>query len=244
MQQENWSDRLVIVTGAAGGIGRECALQFDALGAKLMLIDRNAEALDALAAELPGAKRHRFVASGLSGIDECIELFRDVSDIHSLVHMAGIYRPDDLNRESRAVWDDIMAVNLDMIFDLLTAVNPAEKFRRNGRVVLVSSLAFRRGSWDHLAYSASKGGVVGLTRALSRKLAPDVLVNAVAPGIIDTAMPAPTIAKRGDELRAGIPLKRWGHPGEVASVVQFLCADASSYMTGQTLNVDGGMINS
>jgi 3-oxoacyl-[acyl-carrier protein] reductase len=93
-------------------------------------------------------------------------------------------------------------------------------------------------------YAAAKGGIVGLTRALSRKLAPHVLVNAIAPGVIETKMAEPIIAERGDDYRKEIPLGRFGRPDEIASVIRFLCSPDSSYITGQTITIDGGITNS
>jgi 3-oxoacyl-[acyl-carrier protein] reductase len=115
--------------------------------------------------------------------------------------------------------------------------------REPARIVLTSSVAYRRGSADYAPYAAAKGGVVGLTRALSRKLAPDVLVNAIAPGVIETKMAAPGIAARGEAYRQEIPLQRFGKPAEVASVIRFLCSPDASYITGQTITIDGGMTN-
>ena len=109
--------------------------------------------------------------------------------------------------------------------------------------MLTSSIAYRRGSADRVPYAAAKGGVVGLTRALSRKLAPDVLVNAIAPGVIETKMSAPIIAERGEDYRNQIPLKRFGKPSEVAAVIRFLCSPDASYITGQTITIDGGITN-
>ena len=94
-----------------------------------------------------------------------------------------------------------------------------------------------------MPYAAAKGGVVGLTRALSRKLAPDVLVNAIAPGLIETKMSDAIVAERGESYRQEIPLKRFGKPSEVASVIRFLCSPDASYITGQTITIDGGITN-
>jgi 3-oxoacyl-[acyl-carrier protein] reductase len=109
--------------------------------------------------------------------------------------------------------------------------------------VLTSSVAYRRGSAGYAPYAAAKGGVVGLTRALSRRLAPDVLVNAIAPGVIKTKMADPVIAERGEAYRQEIPLKRFGEPSEVARVIRFLCSPDASYITGQTITIDGGITN-
>nr|WP_254453459.1 SDR family oxidoreductase [Siccirubricoccus sp. G192] len=115
---------------------------------------------------------------------------------------------------------------------------------QGSRIVFVSSLAFRRGSPDHIAYSMAKGALAGLTRSLSRRLAPErVLVNGLCPGVIETPMPAHVIAARGEAYRASVPLGRFGRPEEVGSVIEFLLSPASSYITGQLINVDGGMIN-
>src|SRR5208337_3724246 len=113
--------------------------------------------------------------------------------------------------------------------------------RQPARIVLTSSVAYRRGSADGVPYAAAKGGIVGLTRALSRKLAPDVLVNAIAPGLIETGMADPVVAERREADREEIPLKRFGKPPEVASVIRFLCSPDASYITGQTITIDGGI---
>jgi NAD(P)-dependent dehydrogenase (short-subunit alcohol dehydrogenase family) len=112
------------------------------------------------------------------------------------------------------------------------------------RMVFASSLAFRRGSFDHIAYSAAKGGIAGLVRALARALAPGVLVNGVAPGIILTGMPEHMldVPERRERLRAETTLKRFGEAREVATVIRFLLSDDSSFITGQLINVDGGVV--
>jgi 3-oxoacyl-[acyl-carrier protein] reductase len=161
-----------------------------------------------------------------------------------LIHLAGLFERDGFDPNDHGVWNRAIAANLTNAYDLAVAF--ATRFdKRDGpaRIVFTSSLAYRRGSADYPPYAAAKAGLVGLTRSLARRLAPDVLVNAVAPGLIDTRMAAEVIATRGEAYRNEIPVKRCGHPAEVASVIRFLCSSDSSYVNGQTITVDGGITN-
>lgn len=242
----SYEGRLFVVTGAAGGIGRETVRLLLAKRARCLLIDRDAAALRTLVGELGVGASVAPVVSDLSDPADC-ERALDAVDgpVYALVHLAGLFEPEDFAGNARSVWDRMLAANLTNAFDMCVAV--ARRLDEDAvcRIVLVSSLAFRRGSFDHVSYSAAKGGIVGLVRALARKLAPHVLVNGLAPGHIETGMPAHLWADRGrsERMLAEIPLKRRGHPREVASVIDFLCGDGSTYITGQVLNVDGGIVN-
>jgi len=241
----SYAGKLIIVTGASGGIGVPTAEILLERGADLLLIDSNEEALRRLEAALAAPARVSAIHSSLDSPEACALALANVRRaVYAVIHLAGVFVLDPLSPTSRKIWDRTLGANLTNAYDLTMACLPRLERGAPARVVFMSSLAFRRGSLDHVAYSAAKAGLVGLTRALSRALAPEVLVNAVAPGIIDTSMPAQIIRDRGNRLRQEIPLGRWGTAREVANVVEFLCGPQATYITGQVLNVDGGIVNS
>ncbi len=257
--------RRVVITGGSGGIGMATARAFLAVGARVHLVDvdeaRLQEAAASLAAAVAasspgaapgaasGAAKAPFpgpdaaaVTTHRSTLDTpaaCAAALVPAAD--ALVHLAGVYEPDPLDPADHRAWDRAIQHNLTNGYDLAVA------FARNraprAAIVFASSIAFRRGSTGHAAYSAAKGGIVGLARALSRDLAPEVRVNAVAPGVIETTMTDRIIARRGDKLLETIPLNRFGSAMEVATVIRFLCSDDAAYVTGQTITIDGGMTN-
>lgn len=237
--------RRIVITGGAGGIGRATARELLSRGAEVHLIDISAGALDQAAAAMGDAGVPGLIQSDLASAAACRSALAAAGGpVHACIHMAGVFEEDPFDGEDRGIWDRAIAANLTNAYELAAAFPAVADCRQAARLVFASSVAFRRGSPDRVPYSAAKGGIVGLTRALSRRLAPDILVNAIAPGIIETPMPQGLIDQHRDRLLESIPLARFGRPEEVAGVIVFLCSKSAGYITGQTINIDGGMVTS
>jgi len=239
-------NKTVVVTGGAGGIGVELIKLLCEIKADILVIDPNKSSLSKLKASLNEVhNKIVYVASDLSTVKKCQNALKKApSDLISLVHLAGTFEPDKDEVANTTIWESSIANNLTNARDMcLLFAETAVPSDVNRKIVLVSSLAANRGSYDHYSYTAAKAGLIGLTRAFSKRFAPTILVNCVAPGIIMTDMPAKVLADRADTVRGEIPLKRFGEPSEVASVILFLISDAASYVSGQVINIDGGTIN-
>jgi 3-oxoacyl-[acyl-carrier protein] reductase len=237
--------RGMLITGGAGGIGMACARAFLAEGAAVHLVDIDGERLDqarAALAPLGAVSTHR---SSLGTPAECRAAFASFGrPADALVHMAGVFEPDPLDADDRQVWERAIGSNLTNAYEMSIAFRAQRDPAAVGRIVLCSSRAFQRGAPGRAAYTAAKGGIVGLMRTFSREFAPQILVNAIAPGLIDTPMTAALIASAGEQRLSEIPLGRFGRPEDIAGVVRFLCGPDSSYVTGQLITVDGGTLNS
>jgi 3-oxoacyl-[acyl-carrier protein] reductase len=239
----SFTGKRIVVTGGAGGIGIETVRAFMDHGGHVIMADIDEAAL-ARAQETLGRVRLGTIASALDTPAECARVIEAAgAPVYALVHLAGLFERDTLDPDDHGVWNRAIAANLTNAYDMAVAF--ATRFDRSepARIVLTSSIAYRRDSADRVPYAAAKGGIVGLTRALSRKLAPDVLVNAIAPGVIETRMTDEIIAERGENCRHEIPLRRFGRPSEIAAVIRFLCSPDASYITGQTITIDGGLTN-
>jgi 3-oxoacyl-[acyl-carrier protein] reductase len=238
-----FTGKRIVVTGRAGGIGIETVRGFMEQGGHVIMADVDEAALERAQAVL-GRVRLGTIASALDTPAECARVVEAAgAPVYALVHLAGLFERDELDPDDHGVWNRAIAANLTNAYDMAVAFSTRFDRREPARIVFTSSVAYRRGSADRVPYAAAKGGIVGLTRALSRKLAPDVLVNAVAPGLIETKMADAVIAERGEAYRQEIPLKRYGQPSEVASVIRFLCSPDASSLPGQTITIDGGITN-
>jgi 3-oxoacyl-[acyl-carrier protein] reductase len=241
-------NRLAFITGASQGIGRAIALSLAAAGAPVALAARNREHLDAVVAEIVAAGGQA-LALALDVTQEAAikEAFKQASahfarPVDILVNNAGVTRDQLAMRMKTDDWQLVLQTNLTAAFWCSQAALPGMIRQRWGRIINIASVVGQSGNPGQANYVASKAGLIGLTKSLALEVASrQITVNAVAPGFIETAMTATLGADVNAKLLERIPMARIGSPAEVAAAVRFLASDESSYITGHTLAVNGGM---
>jgi pyridoxal 4-dehydrogenase len=236
-----------LVTGAARGLGYAAAARLAEDGASVSLLDRDAEGLaaasDALGANRQAALSHAVDVTDEEAVGAAVSAILDaVGRIDILVNNAGIYPHRPFEELTFAEWRHVLAVNLDSVFVCTHAVYPAMRERRYGRIINVSSSTFFIGYPGLAAYIASKGGIIGFTRALASEAGPHgITVNAVTPGLIATeGVLGGEEAGLFDEIVPQQALPRRGEPEDIADCIAYLASPAAGFITGQTVNVDGG----
>jgi 3-oxoacyl-[acyl-carrier protein] reductase len=242
-------NHVALVTGAGTGIGREIARLFSEQGARLVLLDRNAEANQATAQSLDGSGE-RAIAIGIDvrdrpGIDAAVSrTIQDWGQIDVLVNNAGIYPRQEFLTMSERQWDEMQDINLKSMFHLHQAVLPHMIGRRRGKIVNISSVTFHLGVPGLVHYVASKGGVIGLTRSLAREVGRhNIHINCITPGAVLVEAEKAVLSE--EQIRVFVAeqsLQRRILPIDIARAALFLSCDLSDGMTGQTLNVVGGCI--
>ena len=239
--------RVALVTGSSRGIGKEIARVIAEAGAEVIVAARGLEGARATADEISGAGgRATPVTMDISDDESVVqtvdELKKAYDTIPLLVNNAGIVRDNLILRMKQHEWDDVIGTNLTGIYRLCRALVPSMVRARFGRIVNITSVVGRVGNPGQTNYAAAKAGVEGLTRSLARELSTrNITVNCVAPGFIDTDMTRDLSEDARERLLSQVPMGRLGTPKDVASAVLFLLGDGASYVTGTTVDVNGGM---
>jgi 3-oxoacyl-[acyl-carrier protein] reductase len=241
------TDGAVIVTGASRGIGEAIARELAAAGYPLALVARSGDKLRDLAAEIGTADKVIACPGDISDFDDVQRIVAEIQEkfegIYGLVNNAGMTRDGLFVRMNPENWQAPLDINLNGTFYFTRAVAPIMMRARNGRIVNISSVIGLTGNAGQANYAASKAGIIALTKSVAKELGSrGVTANAVAPGFIATDMTADLSEKVQAGMLAQIPLKRFGEGKDVAGVVKFLLSQEASYITGQTLVVDGGLI--
>jgi 3-oxoacyl-[acyl-carrier protein] reductase len=238
-----------LVTGASRGIGREIALELAAQGADVAVNYAGSEAkamevVDAIKAMGRNAIAIQCDVSNSESVTNMVKkVIEEFGALDILVNNAGITRDNLLMRMKEEEWDDVINTNLKGVFLCTKAVTRQMMKQRYGRIINVASIVGVSGNPGQANYVAAKAGVIGLTKTTAKELAArNITVNAVAPGFITTDMTDKLTEDVKQAMLSQIPLARFGEPKDIAKVVTFLASDDSSYMTGQTLHIDGGMV--
>lgn len=242
-------NKVAVVTGASRGIGRAIALEFAKAGAKVVVnYVSNVEAANAVVEDIKqlGSQAIAVQAdvASATAVEELVKAgLAEYGRIDILVNNAGITRDNLLLRMKEEDWDAVMDTNLKSIFHCTKQISRVMIKQKSGKIINMTSVVALMGNAGQANYAAAKAGVIGFTKAMAKELAPrGITVNAIAPGFIATDMTAALPEQVQTDMKTAIPLARMGTPTEIAAAAVFFASDAANYITGQTLNVDGGMV--
>ncbi len=241
-------DKVALITGGARGIGRAIAMTFAKEGADIVVADVNLEIAQKTASEIELLGRKALAlemdVTNYEKVEEGINKILDkMGKVDILVNNAGITKDNLLLRMSQADWDAVINVNLKGTFNCIKAVCRPMIKQRSGRIISIASIIGLMGNPGQANYAASKAGIIALTKTVAKELASrNINANAVAPGFIQTEMTAGLAEDIKKKMLEAIPLAKLGSPSDVANLCLFLASDESSYITGQTIIIDGGMV--
>ena len=240
--------QVAIITGAAQGIGRDVALTLAREGANIGLCDINKAALDQAQKEVEsyGVKAMSLIVdvSDANQVENAVNKVLDnLGKVDILINNAGITRDSLIMRMKEADWDAVLGINLKGAFNCIKAVTKPMIKQRSGKIVNVASIIGIMGNAGQANYAASKAGIIGLTKSAAKELASrGINVNAIAPGFIKTAMTDKLNQEQKQKMLNVIPLAKFGEPKDISNLVLFLVTKASSYITGEVIKIDGGMV--
>ena len=243
-----YTDKVALVSGAGRGIGREIALELAKAGCTVICVSRNESSCGSVAEEIRacGGKAESFafdVSDSGQVKEKCAEILKKYGAVDILVNNAGITRDNLLMRMSDEEWNAVISTNLSSCFYLSRNLVRAMMGKRWGRIINISSVSGIAGNAGQANYSAAKAGIIGFTKTLARELAArNITANAVAPGFIETDMTAKLPENIMEAAKAAIPLKRFGKPNDIARACAFLASEEASYITGQVISVNGGLV--
>jgi 3-oxoacyl-[acyl-carrier protein] reductase len=240
--------KTTLITGSAQGIGRAIAEVFASEKSQLIISDVNAELAQKTANEIKTQYNVEAIAvvGDVSRLKDCESLIKASLDkffkIDILINNAGITKDNLVLRMSEAEWDAVIAVNLKGVFNCIKAASRPMLKQKQGRIINIASVVGQMGNAGQINYSASKGGIIAMTKTCAREFASrNILVNAIAPGFIRTAMTDKLTEDQKQVMTSTIPLARLGEASDIAKAALFLASDDSSYITGHVLAVNGGM---
>ena len=241
-------DKVALVTGGARGIGKSIAMAFARAGADIVVADVNIEEAQKTASEIEGLGRKAMALSmdvtDFVKVEEALNKILDkFTNVDILVNNAGITKDNLLLRMAQQDWDAVLTLNLKGAFNCIKAVSRPMIKQRSGKIVNIASIIGIIGNPGQANYSASKAGLIALTKTAAKELASrNINVNAIAPGFIQTDMTAKLPLELQQKMKEAIPMDRFGSADDVAAACLFLASEDSSYITGQTIVVDGGMV--
>ena len=244
----NLKEKVAIVTGSSRGIGKAIALELVQSGAKVVISGRNQGRIELVLKQIEGMGGEAIsVSADVSKMEEASNLINKTLEkwerVDILVNNAGITRDKLIIRMTNEDWQEVLNTNLTGTFNCIKSVTRQMMKQKNGSIINITSVVGIMGNVGQANYAASKAGIIGLTKTVARELASrNITCNAVAPGYIETELTGELDEKIKENLRQQIPLERIGTIEDVAKVVTFLASDNASYITGQVINVDGGLL--